>query len=207
MKKLISLMLSIALSVPVFAGCSLMQTSQSPEDTVKGYFAAYKSFDTAKMADLSTSGSAGVSSNSSSSNPDSNQVMKLIAEKTDEQNEEKAQVNGDAATLKVKITTPDTKKIMQNALTSTLSKAMSNAFSSSTASSNNSGSELMKDMQTELSKPDVALTTTEMNLQLTKVNGKWKVKVTENLADAITGGMLSCSKSLASATSSTKSTK
>lgn len=203
MKKIVSVLSILCLCVFLFASCS---KTQSPEDAAKAYFEAYQNFDAAKMAGLTVAeatGSAAVFT-TSGSDESSVKMYKSIAKKTTMQEEGKAVVNGDTATIKVKITSPDTKTIMQNALSSAFSQAMSQAFSSDPANSQDTNSQMLNQVVSDVSKADVKLTSTEMELQLVKKDGKWKVKMTENLGDAMTGGMVGYLKNLSDTLTSSK---
>lgn len=197
MRKVIACVLTIF--VVLLVGC---KASPSPDSVLKSYFAAAKSQDTKTMQSLSISDSSSTStsvssSSSATSDAESKKMMKLVFSKMDVTIEEAAKINGDNATVKAKITAPDTKKIMQNCIAAAFSSALSSAFSSSSSTSSNDASTAMTKMfANELSKSDVALSTTEMNVQLMKKDGQWKVKMTDNLTDAMTGGMYSYLKSV-----------
>lgn len=193
----------LILGLILCSGCSLIQ-QQSPESVLKNYFTAVKKQDADTVTKLTISDSSSSSSKSSSSSSSSDYV-KQLCNKLDATLEENAKISGDTATIKTKITAPDMKKIMSNIITSAFSTAFKDALNSSSTSSEDYTSKMNKQLTDELSKKDVSLTTTEINVQLAKVDGQWKVKVTDNLADAISGGLYSYSKSVSNAFSSSKS--
>lgn len=197
MKKLTAFILAICTVLAVtLAGC---KSSQSPEDVLKSYFAAFKAQDTVTMSKLaftdSSAKSSSASSASSSSLNDSKEISKAIAEKLETEIEGNAKIDGDTATVKAKITAPDTKKILQDCFTKEISSAFSNAFSSSKSSSD-TNAEIDKMFKDEITQKDASLTTTEMNVQLVKKDDQWKVKITDNLSDALVGGMIGYLKDL-----------
>lgn len=195
--------------VAIPTSCSA-QKQIPPDAVLKSYFAAVKSQDTRTMQSLSideTSSTSSSASTSSSSATDNKDIVKMIYGKMSANVEGSPTINGDNATVKAKITSPDTKKIMQDCMTAAFSTALSNAFSDSGSSdsNNDTSSEFTKTFTDEISKSDVLLTTSELNVSLVKKDGQWKVKVTDNLCDAMAGGIFSYAKSVSNSLSSTSS--
>lgn len=212
MKKasIISIVCALLAGVIFLAGC---QTQLSPKDTVTTYFKAIKSLNIATVESLSVNGTSSdlesLIKRSSSSMTSSDfqvgeNIYKAIFNKVDTKIEGEPTVKDNSASVKVKITAPDSKKILQDIMSEEISKAFANALNSS-ASSQDTESEIMSEFQSKISQPDVSLTTTEMNLQLVKQKDKWKVKTTDNLIDAMTGNMISYAKDLSSLSSSSSS--
>lgn len=192
---------AVALCVSTaLTGC--IKKTQTPEEVVKSYFAAFKTNDTAAMEKLIIPMDSSSSSSSTSSSADSDAMFKALYAKVEGQIEEKAKISGDTASVKVKITAPDMKKIMSNEISKAFSQAFTNAFSGSSASSEDTDAQMTKNVTSDLSQADVALTTTEMNIQLTKKNGKWMIQSSQNFADAMTGGLYSVGQSLSGSSSS-----
>lgn len=191
-----------AFSISTFVtGCA--KKVMSPETVVKTYFSELKTGETTKAADLVIAMDSGTSSDSSSSaTAESDSLYKAMFSKIDAETEGKAKINGNTATVKVKITAPDMKKIMTNEISKMFSDALANAFSSSSTSSEDTNTQMAVDVTKELSQPDVALTSTEMDVQLKKQNGQWKIESSKNFEDAVTGGLYSFSESLSGDTSS-----
>lgn len=206
----ISIVCALLAGVIFLAGC---QTQLSPKDTVTTYFKAIKSLNIATVESLSVNGTSSdlesLIKRSSSSMTSSDfqvgeNIYKAIFNKVDTKIEGEPTVKDNSASVKVKITAPDSKKILQDIMSEEISKAFANALNSS-ASSQDTESEVMSEFQSKISQPDVSLTTTEMNLQLVKQKDKWKVKTTDNLIDAMTGNMISYAKDLSSLSSSSSS--
>ncbi|MFT9056660.1 MAG: hypothetical protein ABF449_08540, partial [Ethanoligenens sp.] len=200
----------LLVGVIFLAGC---QTQLSPKDTVTTYFKAIKSLNIATMESLSVNGTSSdleslikrsSSSMTSSDIQSGENIYKAIFNKVDTKIEGDPTVKDNSASVKVKITAPDAKKILQDIMSEEISKAFANALNSS-AGSQDTESEIMNEFQNKISQPDVSLTTTEMNLQLVKQKDKWKVKTTDNLIDAMTGNMISYAKDLSSLASSSSS--
>ncbi len=182
-------------------GCA--KKVMSPEQVVKTYFSELKAGETTKAADLVIAMDSGTSGDSSSSSTaESESMYKAMFSKIDAKTEGKAKISGHTASIKVKITAPDMKKIMTNEVSKMFSAALANAFSSSSMSSEDTDSQMTADVTKELSQPDVALASTEMDVQLKRQNGQWKIESTKNFEDAVTGGLYSFSEGLGSDTSS-----
>lgn len=195
-----SVILAAALCISVFAGCGTKVTP--PEDVVKSYFSAVKNYDQSKITAFSSSSSASLTASSSSNSAEGNDITKLIFKKMDGTVEGKAQISGDNATVKVKISAPDMKQIIGDAYKTALKDALNSAFSASSLSSSEISSKFNNDVKDELSKSNVTLKATEMNVQLVKKGDKWLVKSTSELADAMSGGMVDASKQLSATESS-----
>lgn len=194
----VSLFLCLLVMLPLF-GCN---ASPSPENTLKSYFDAVKLQDIQTMQSLSITGSsstsASVPSSSSEISNAENKFMYLIFSKIDLTIEDTAKISGGSASIKAKITSPNTKRIMQNSISEAFSNTLSKVLSDSNSPTNVTNSAAMKMFTDELSKPDVALITTEMNIQLKKVNEHWKVVLADNLQDAMSGGISSYLKRISS---------
>lgn len=212
MKKasIISIICALLVGVIFLAGC---QTQLSPKDTVTTYFKAIKSLNIATVESLSVNGTSSdlesLIKRSSSLMTSSDfqvgeNIYKAIFNKVDTKIEGEPTIKDNSASVKVKITAPDSKKIFQDIMSQEISKVFANALNSS-ASSQDTESEIISEFQSKISQPDVSLTTTEMNLQLVKQKDKWKVKTTDNLIDAMTGNMISYAKDLSSLSSSSSS--
>lgn len=212
MKKasIISIICALLVGVIFLAGC---QTQLSPKDTVTTYFKAIKSLNIATVESLSVNGTSSdlesLIKRSSSLMTSSDfqvgeNIYKAIFNKVDTKIEGEPTIKDNSASVKVKITAPDSKKIFQDIMSQEISKVFANALNSS-ASSQDTESEIISEFQSKISQPDVSLTTTEMNLQLVKQTDKWKVKTTDNLIDAMTGNMISYAKDLSSLSSSSSS--
>ncbi|UOO38179.1 hypothetical protein IZU99_02665 [Oscillospiraceae bacterium CM] len=205
MKKVSVLLLAVVLLL--FVGCS---AAKSPDTVLAMFFAAVKEQDSEtvqalSISEVTTAASASPSADdtspaspSSSSDLESAEVMNLAFSKMTVTIEDKVTVSGDSASAPVKITAPDTKVILQACIAAAMKDAFSNALSGS-ASENDTQNDFTKQFVDALSKPDVALTTTEMTVQLKKVDGSWMVVVTDELMDAMTGGMIGYAKNLANA--------
>lgn len=180
----------LAACVFILTGCMF---SPSPDRVVKSYLDAVKSYDTNSMKSLSDSSDDLIgSSSASSSELQGQEIAKLILSKTDSTIEGKPTINGDTATVKVKITAPDTKKVLNECM----SEVFSEAFSNPDLSSDEISDEFTNKFKEKVSKDDVELTTTELDIQLNKVNGHWQVVVSEDLEDALTGGLFSYAQSI-----------
>ena len=198
----VTIVCAVAFSISTLVtGCA--KKVMSPEKVIQTYFSELKAGEVTKAADLVIAMDSGTSSDSSSSSTaESDTMYKAMFSKIDAKAEGKAKISGNTASVKVKITAPDMKKIMTNEISKMFSEALSNAFSDSSTSSEDTNSQMTADVTKELSQADVALTSTEMDVQLKKQNGQWKIEGTKNFEDAVTGGLYSFSESLSGDTSS-----
>ncbi|MEL4105303.1 hypothetical protein AAFA46_00460 [Oscillospiraceae bacterium WX1] len=204
MKKVSVLLLAVVLLT--LTGCS---AAKSPDTVLSKFFDAVKTQDTDAVQALSISEVTTASpspsaddtspaSPSSSSDLESAEVMNILFSKMTVTIEDKVTVNGDSASAPVKITAPDTKVILQACIAAAMKDAFSKALDGN-ASDEKTQTDFTKLFVDALSKPDLSLTTTEMTVQLKKVDGSWKVVVTDELMDAMTGGMIGYMKNLADA--------
>lgn len=203
MKKGIACILSAGIILLTMAGCA--SQSKTPEQVLQSYVAALKTQDTEAIQKYSVNETTSSSSilQTSSDASESKNGLTLMYSKVEITPEGKAEINGNTATIKAKVTAPDGKKIMQNYMATAFGVAMSNALSSSQMSSEATESATTKMFEDEYSKKDVAMTSTETKIEFIKSNGEWKVKVTDGLIDATTGGMVSYTKSIALSSSQT----
>ncbi|HCB99963.1 MAG TPA: hypothetical protein DEP42_01890 [Ruminococcaceae bacterium] len=208
-------------TIMILAGCKTTQVQKtvtpatSVKTTISSYFKAVKSLDVKSMNKLSTNSLSSEAktlfdNNSSSSTSDSGlsssgeeEMIKAMVGKLDYQLEGEPKIEGNNASVKVKITSLDMQKIFNNIMTSAMSKAYANAEAGDDTSDASSGVE--QEMEDAIKAKDASLTSTEMDLQLEKQDGQWKIKATDNFYNAITGNLFTAYKNYSSLSSSVDS--
>jgi hypothetical protein len=93
-----------------------------------------------------------------------------------------ASVNGNTATVDVQVTAPDMAQIMKTMLGTALANALTGN------SQGNSDSAMTKELETELSSKSLAMTTSDVKLNMVKTDSGWKVSSNnDDFLSAITG--------------------
>lgn len=102
-----------------------------------------------------------------------------------------SQVDGDTATVKVKITSLDMEKIFEDIMTEVISKATDAALSGKELSDAEAEEMMMEYMEESMAKADAAMTTTEYDIKLAKDNGKkaWVIQDDEAFGKALVGNL------------------
>lgn len=99
-------------------------------------------------------------------------------------------INGDSAVVNVKVTTPDMGKItlkVINAVMEKVAKMSEDEMSIEISDSEEIAEQFYNEM---LSDPKVQMTTSELEINLTKKNSKWLIKGDKKFKNVITGNMI-----------------
>lgn len=177
--KTISIILSL-LIISSLISCS----NTSPETSVKNFFDALKKQDMTTATSYLIDGSKDISYD----NPQQEKIIKQIFSKL---NCEIISTNteGDKATVKAKVTSPDLVNITSKAISELLPQLMVMAFSNN-SDVEDKASELIEEYFTKsLSDPKLSLTTNEIDIKLKKINDKWLIDADDKLGNAITGNI------------------
>lgn len=99
-------------------------------------------------------------------------------------------INGDHATVDVKVTSLDITKIMASTLQSAIGSVFANAFSGSSDNTNNQNM-VEQTFEKEISDPNAPKTTTDTQINLVKdKNGQWKIDSNNDaFVSALTGNV------------------
>lgn len=180
-KSLGIIMVIALLAISVCACGENADSSKTPAQVTEAYINAVKAADTTAMAALSTGNNAGT--DATDMDEYGEDVGKAMFSKM-EYTVGEATENGDAATVKVNIKNID----MQTVFTAYMTAAMQAAMS---------GSEVGEEQQSQMLLDEInkaeATYTKDAEVQLTKVDGEWKVCMGDNentdFINALTGGM------------------
>jgi hypothetical protein len=185
MKKFITAVLLCFLVISL-AGCG----GESPEQAVNNALGAIKTADVdtaSKYIDyngLMKTGESG-SVNSEESEEMVKLMMKNLTYKVISSTE-----NGDEATVQAEITNTDMSKIMSEFI----SEAFSLAFSG--LSEEQMNAEMTNKFNELLNRDGNETVTKTVDIELTKAGSRWKIKISDDFADAVFGGMISYATNL-----------
>ena len=158
----------------------------SPEKTLNEMFQALKDGDFEKVNEFSNYDeikkiTENDTSNNSIMSPESIENQKLLYESL-EWNIKSIKTEGNTATAVVEVTNKDFNEIITN--------YMEKAFQAWFLQGDLSDEKAQEYLTEELKSQDIPVKTQEANITLEKENGKWKVKVDENLRKAIYPGLV-----------------
>ena len=186
MKKILAVLL-VTVLIFGLVGCG----GEKPEQAVKNTFDAIKSADSetaSKYIDYKGLLNAGETS-SETSDAESEEMAKLILKHFDYKIISSS-VDGDSATVKAEITNIDMKTVLANFI----SEAFALAFS---GLDEETMDKQMNDKFTELlNSKDNKTVMKEVEIKLAKKEEGWKIDMSDDLADAIFGGMISAAKDM-----------
>lgn len=199
MKKISLLLILVFFVTAIFTGCSM---EESPTQAVQNACGAIKAADVETAVKYINYDELLKANNTNAeiSNEDTKQLMKKIFSGL-EYKVKSSQIDGDKATVTTEITNID----MSYILPDFISRVFPLVFSGLNKEQLN---EKYMDIFTELlSRKDNKTTTKTVEIPLTKVEGKWKITITDDFTDAITGGMLTAAKNMSSAFGGNSETK
>ena len=195
MKKAFCLILSIMLII----GLAACQSSPKPEDTVKKYFEAGKSFDTERMNSFVNSKNVSSESSSSSASSDSEEAdlvkycmdyLKGNAKKVT-YSIKGSDIKDATATVTVDCKYVDGSAILRDSVSDYIVKAVGEAFSG-TQNSSNSSKEIAQIMTDKMKTTKEIFTTKTIKINCVKINDKWCIdKVNDDLSDVFLSGFVS----------------
>lgn len=193
MKKILSVLFVVAL-VFGFAGCG-DGGGATAEQAVKNAFDAIKAADVEKASeyiDYDKLLNAGEQEKpDTEEDVQSKEMMGLILENIDYRILESSQEE-DTAIVKAEITNKD----MGSVMAGFISQAFALAFSGMNEEQLN---EQYMEVFTKLVKEEAQTVTSEVDIKLSKSDGKWQIDVSDELLDALMGGMISYANSISDA--------
>lgn len=175
-KFIFSILLTMIFSITLLAGCGTKEANGKPEETVKNFLDAFIEGDM-KTANTYLLDAEDVMDDTSEKEEDS-YFSKISYELVDG-----AEIDGDNATVKTKITSPD------------MEQAMSLFFEAMMASVVNGEEEMTEEqMQSKfdelLDSDEVGKITNEVDVKLQKQDGKWLIDADVEFMNAVTGNMI-----------------
>lgn len=195
MKKFLCALMATILTMS-FVAC---QDASKPEDTIKGYFEAGKSLDTAKMNSFVNSKNVSSESSKSSTSSDSEEAdltkycmdyLKGNAQKVT-YNIKSSDTKDTAATVTVDCKYVDGSAILRDSISDYAVKAIGEAFSG-TQNSSNSSKEIAKIMTDKMKTAKEIYTTKTIKISCVKISNKWYIdKVNDDLADVFLSNFVS----------------
>lgn len=193
--KIIACVLTALTLTMMFSACG---SAKNPEAAVEGMFDALKEenlikaakyVDLTGMEDLITS---------KSQVKDTQAFLKEIGKKLDYEIISSSQVDKNTTKVKTKITSINMAKVMTEYISQGMQYSLSSALGSSKPTEEENR-EYMENLFMEcLTKEDVGTVTTEIDITVEKVDGKWKVNADDTFNDAILGGISNTAESILS---------
>lgn len=166
MKKIISILVTSMLTLGL-VGCG----SQSPKNTVKNYFENLKKGNFQNVETLLGENASESGENNQSSEEINKKLAELIKKTTYKINSE--EINGDSATVNVKVNGPDIGSIIGKYMQESISIALSQAFSGTSLSQEEEQSMYDDILLRYLN--EVAYTDRTQDIKLTKKDGQWVI--------------------------------
>lgn len=173
--KIISIMMICMLSVGMY-GCG----TKSPSDTVKIYFDEVKKGESADFSSIlnETLDKEEKHEDSASQNDESSKkIIEAMKDLTYTINSEN--IDGDSATVNVKVNGPDLATVMGDVIKKVFENAFSQAFSNNKMTDEETNKLYDKILLESLN--NVQLTERTGDVSLTKVDGKWKINTDDSL--------------------------
>lgn len=174
----------------VVCGCG--NSAKSPKDVTESFLKAVQSFDDQTIYDLTTGGNFVDKGNNTSDESGIDLFRSITAKMTYSVGD--ATEDGDSAKVKVHIESIDMSPIMQQIFLN----ALSNAFSQTSSMSD---SEQLSMIKEQIDKADTTVQK-DVEVQLKKVDGEWKIdgsgNANDDLYNAVTGGLLDFANSFGS---------
>lgn len=192
LKKVAAFAMVTVLAFTAVTGCS-KTNSDKPDEVLGSTFDAIKAMDRETVVNVFSEDKTNeMGLNTDDSTKEEKEMLKLFFDKLSYKILD-TKVDGDTATIKTEISNIDFSIVMGNYFTKILEISMSNATAKegeqlSEEDLKKKSEDILVEM---LSASDVEIMTKEMEVQLTKVDGEWKIQSTDELLDAITGGMMS----------------
>lgn len=177
--KRVVLMLTLVFSMIMLVSCGV-----KPDATVKNFFDAAKKTDFGSMSNyMKKNGSQG---DLKFDDKDQEKIVKSVFSKVSYE-VVSSTVDGDKATVKTKVTSVDLPKIYAK----TVSDLMPSLMASELAGKNEDAkNQVMQTFINSINAPNVAKTTTEVDIKLAKDSSKgWLIEPNDNLMNAMTGNI------------------
>lgn len=188
LKKFMSCFLITTFILMAITGCS---GGNKPEQVVSQTLDAIQKMDTAKVTEGFVDGNTStIGLGSEEMTKEEKEMTQLFFKKLSHKIIE-SKVDGDTATVKTEITNVDFSLIMGDYVSEVMTLSMSNAFAKD--GEKLSDEELEKKVQelleTKITDPNAKTVTSTLDLVLSKTDAGWKIKLTDELSNALRGGM------------------
>ncbi len=176
------LFLTLSIMMLSLIGCS----SAKPDASVKGFLESIKKldFNTAQTFIKSDSPQEEFKYDS----PEQEKIVKAIFDKISYEIVSTTK-EGDTAKVKTKVTSIDMPKTSSKLMSDMMSVLLSQSLSDNKVDEAKQTEMIMESFINALNDPNVAKTTTEVEIKLVKENKKWLVLPSEELSDSLTGNM------------------
>lgn len=177
-----------------FTGCG---TNNGAEKAVDKAFSALKDLDFEAAADyMDVDEIIDEDESRETLELNSNVFMKNIFGKMEHEIVSSEQIDENTYIVKTKITAVDMRPVLADYFGKALQYVLANAFTSSKPSEEEA-SKKMEEMFIEcISKEDLATVSREVDIEVIKVDGKWKIEVFDDLTDALLGGLKKAAEEL-----------
>ena len=180
MKKWLGLLSVILMCITVLVGCG----SQKPEDAVVASLEAVKTVNIEEY-NTNTIDDVGLFADSDAWGDGEKQLLDIMFHNLS-YTVQNTTVTGEEAIVTVEITSSN----LENIISSALSKLIGSAMSGGDMSEEEIAAEMMNSMKEAAYSEDVEISTNTVEIQVVKSDGKWKVKMTDTLLNALGGGSL-----------------
>jgi hypothetical protein len=177
-KKIISIMLLFVLILGVY-GCG----SKSPSNVAKNYFEELKKGQNADFSNMLTTSLESAEKNNKISDDSTKKVIDSMTKVTYTINSEK--IDGDSATVNVKVNAPDMSKVMVDFMQKAFTTALAKSFSGDKMSNDDQNTLYNNILSDCLSNITYADRTGDISLK--KSNGEWKIDADDSLKKLLLG--------------------
>lgn len=189
MKKLALLLIALFL----LAGCGTK--SETPEQAVTNALNAVKNLDEAAAQKYFTYSELFNSKDSKKNTLNKKENAKFFVENITFKTLSSS-VEGDTATVKTEITNIDMKSILGEYVGQMMPLAFGNAFAANKLSDEEMDKKAEQILLDLLKRKDNKKATTTVDIQLTKSENSWKIKMDDSLQNAVLGGLKSAADSM-----------
>lgn len=193
--KIISFTLVMVMMVTLLTGCG---ETKKAETTVNNAFAALKELDFEKAADYINLDEIIDSENESEDALalDDTVIMENLFGKLEHKIVSSEKLDKDTVIVKAEITAIDMKPVLAEFIGNALQYAFANAFASPQPSEEEVNQKMIEMFVESISKEDLATVTKEVDMNVVKVDKKWKIEATDELSNALLGGLIEAAKEL-----------
>ncbi|MBU3105023.1 DUF5105 domain-containing protein [Clostridium gasigenes] len=167
---------------------SLVGCGPKPDESIKSFFESTKSCDFETMSKYIKSDTDSSIITGKFESTEQEDLIKSLFKKIDYEILSTT-VNKDEATTKVKITSVDMLRVYSDSMKQVMAILLPQAFSSNKPSDDEIQKMTFQYITNGINDPDVAKTTTEVDLKLTKEKDKWVIESSDELTNAITGNL------------------
>lgn len=192
-KRMASLLLAVAMVLSL-TGCGEIKKA---ETTINDTFTALKNLDFEKASNyINVDGIMKSDDSDGALNLDSDLFMKNLFGKLEHEIISSEKIDNNTVVVKTKITAVDMKPVLGEYIGKALQYAFANAFANPQPSEEETNKK-MEEMFIEcVSKEDLAMVTNEVDIKVVKVEKKWKIESSDELANALVGGLVKAAEEI-----------